>query len=98
MLPRLAAAGAIVAFTVAVPAAHAGECVSKAAEATSGTESSAKWFVMETMVQSVSWSLWPAFLQDGSVPGYKVSKQKYRCTKDGGSVTCYGEATFCKVK
>ena len=96
MLLHLALAAVI--STLAVFSANAGECLNKAAEATAGTEASAKWFVMETMVQSVSWSLWPSFMQDGSVPEYKVSREKYRCTKDNGSVTCVGQATFCKVK
>ena len=73
------------------------DCVTKAAIATSGSEDSAKWYAKETMVQGVSWSLWPAYLSDGSVPGYKVKNEFYKCTKDGGSVTCHGQATFCKV-
>ena len=73
------------------------ECVTKAAIATSGSEDSAKWYAKETMVQGVSWALWPAYLSDGSVPGYKVKNEFYKCTKDGGSVTCHGQATFCKV-
>lgn len=73
------------------------DCVTKAAIATSGSEESAKWYAKETMVQSVSWSLWPAYLADGSVPGYRVKHEFYKCTKDGGSVTCHGQATFCKV-
>lgn len=73
------------------------ECVTKAAVATSGSENSAKWYAKETMVQGVSWALWPAFLADGSVPGYRVTNERYKCTKDGGGVTCHGQATFCKV-
>ncbi|MEZ5925961.1 MAG: hypothetical protein R3D57_16445 [Hyphomicrobiaceae bacterium] len=79
----------------ALPAAAG--CVTKAAIATSGSEDSAKWYAKETMVQSVSWSLWPAYLSDGSVPGYTVKNERYKCTKDGGSVTCHGQATFCKI-
>lgn len=78
----------------ALPAAA--ECVTKGAIATSGSEDSAKWYAKETMVQAVSWSLWPAYLTDGSVPGYTVKNERYKCTKDGGSVTCHGQATFCK--
>lgn len=90
---------AIAAFLAAVAfggsTAHAG-CVQKAAEATAESEASAKWFAMETMVQSVSWSLWPAFLADGSVPGYTVKNKKYRCSSGGAGVTCKGQALFCK--
>ena len=71
------------------------ECVTKGAEATSTTESSAKWFALETMVQAVSWSLWPSFLATGKVPGYTIQDQKYKCTN--GAVTCRGRATFCKT-
>jgi hypothetical protein len=96
LIKHLAAAAIGVAFAVSASAAIAGPCVKKAAQATSGTEDSAKWFVMETMVQSVSWSLWPAFLADGSVPGYDVKNTLYKCKPEGGSVFCYGQATFCK--
>lgn len=81
---------------MAASAAHAG-CVTKGAVATSTSADSAKWFALETMVQSVSWGLWPSFLADGSVPGYKISNQHYNCKPDGGSVTCRGQATFCKT-
>ncbi len=87
-------AAASLALLGALPAAA--ECVTKGAIATSGSEDSAKWYAKETMVQAVSWSLWPAYLSDGSVPGYTVKNERYKCTKDGGSVTCHGQATFCK--
>ena len=87
----LLAAALFVAFT---GSAYAG-CVSKSAQATSGTKSSAKWFAMETMVQGVSWGLWPGWLATGEVAGYKVTKERYKCTPEGGSVTCIGWATFC---
>ncbi len=74
--------------------AYAG-CVSKSATATSGTQSSAKWFAMETMVQGVSWGLWPGWLATGEVAGYKVTKERYKCKPSGGSVTCISWATFC---
>ncbi|MGI9404865.1 MAG: hypothetical protein ACR2O4_00725 [Hyphomicrobiaceae bacterium] len=76
--------------------AHAA-CVTKGAEATSNTAESAKWFALETMVQSVSWALWPSYVANGSVPGYKITKQKYNCTNGVFGVTCKGQATFCKV-
>lgn len=79
------------------PAAAGSHCVTKGAIATSGTEDSAKWFALETMVQAVSWGLWPSFVANGSTPGYTISNQKYKCTPDGGSVTCQGRATFCKT-
>jgi hypothetical protein len=77
--------------------AQANTCVKKAAEATSTTEDSAKWFALETMVQSVSWGLWPSFVATGDVPGYKIKDQKYKCTPGGMGVTCRGHATFCKA-
>ncbi len=73
------------------------QCVTKAAEATSGTAESAKWFALETMVQSVSWGLWPGFLATGEVAGYKIKNQKYKCSQGSAGVTCRGHATFCKT-
>jgi len=75
-------------------AANAG-CVSKAAMATSTSADSAKWFALETMVQNVSWGLWPGFVATGNVEGYRVVNKRYRCSPDGGMVTCHGSATFC---
>ena len=73
-------------------------CVKKAAKATAATEKSAKWFVMETIVQQISWGLWPGWVANGKTPGYKVSGEFYKCNKSPGGVTCYGQATFCDVK
>ena len=49
------------------------------------------------MVQSVSWGLWPGFLANGQVSGYKVINKRYRCSPKDGMVTCHGTATFCKL-
>jgi hypothetical protein len=86
---------ALATFAIAAPASA--ECVTKAAQATSSTEDSARWFALETMVQGVSWGLWPAFVATGDVPGYKITKQNYKCTPGGVGVTCRGSATFCKA-
>lgn len=85
-------AACVMAF--AASSANAG-CVAKGAVATSDSEASAKWYAMETMVQAVSWGLWPGWLSTGKVDGYSVTNERYRCNKDGGSVTCHGRATFC---
>ena len=82
-------------MAISASAAHA-DCVTKGAVATAESEKSAKWYAFETMVQAVSWGLWPGFLANGKVEGYNVSGEAYRCTKDGGGVTCRGKATFCK--
>lgn len=74
------------------------KCEKKSAQATSGTESSAKWFAMETMVQAVSWGLWPGWVATGEVAGYKVTKEKYKCTPDSSGYTCISWATFCPSK
>lgn len=84
------AAGAIIG---AGPASA--ECVGKGAVATSGSEKDAKWYAMETMVQAVSWGLWPGWLQTGKIAGYSVKSERYKCNSDGGQVTCHGRATFC---
>lgn len=70
-------------------------CVSKSAQATSPTEGSAKWFAMETMVQAVSWGLWPGWVATGEVAGYSVKKETYKCKSGGDGVTCISWATFC---
>lgn len=88
----LVVAGALAATA---STAQAG-CVTKAAQATAATEKSAKWYALETMVQAVSWSLWPSFLATGKVPGYAIRNQRYKCRPAGAMVTCRGQATFCK--
>ena len=91
------AAAALFAATMLPATANAG-CVSKAAVATSGTAESAKWYALETMVQAVSWGLWPGFVANNKVEGYTVKNEHYKCSPDGGQVTCHGVATFCKNK
>jgi hypothetical protein len=93
LLNGVLAMGAMV-LALGAPAAEA-QCVKKGAVATAGSAESAKWFALETMVQSVSWGLWPGFLANGKVEGYTVS-DRYSCKPDGGQVTCRGTATFCK--
>ena len=90
------ACAALAAATMLSATANAG-CVSKAAVATSGTADSAKWFALETMVQSVSWGLWPGFVATNKVEGYSVH-DNYKCSPDGGQVTCHGVAKFCTNK
>jgi hypothetical protein len=90
----LICAAAAAALTLGAGAANAG-CVSKAAVATSTSADSARWFAMETMVQNVSWGLWPGFVATGDVAGYRVVNKRYRCSPAGGMVTCHGRATFC---
>jgi hypothetical protein len=87
---------AVAAMSLASGAANAG-CMTKGAVATSTSADSARWFAMETMVQSVSWGLWPGFLANGQVSGYKVINKRYRCSPKDGMVTCHGTATFCKL-
>lgn len=88
-------AAVLAAVVLASSAASAG-CVNKAAKATAGSKESAKWFVMETMVQDVSWGLWPGWLATGKVDGYRVSRERYKCRPEGSMVHCHGRATFCK--
>jgi hypothetical protein len=89
---------AIAAWIVATGANIAGAaCLTKGAVATSGTEASAKWFAMETMVQAVDWGLWPGYVATSKVDGYKVVGEKYTCRSDGGGITCNARATFCKL-
>jgi len=95
-LSYLAAATVAVSLVVGVTGANAaGACITKAAEATSSSADSAKWFAIETMVQSISWGLWPGYVSNSKVEGYDITKQQFQCT-GSGSVTCRGNATFCK--
>ncbi len=92
----LASAALIAACAFGATSANAaGACVTKAAIATAGSESQAKWYALETTVQAVSWSLWPGYVANSKVEGYHVS-DKYKCHPDGGQVTCHVVATFCK--
>ena len=81
--------------TSGLASAAQAKCLKKAAVATAGDAKAAKWFALETMVQAVSWGIWPAFVANGSTPGYRIAKQKYRCKNAGAGVTCTGQATFC---
>ncbi len=96
MWKRIAIAVTLAVSVIASGAAEA-QCLNKAAEATAASEKSAKWYALETMVQSVSWGLWPSFLADGSTPGYRITNERYRCSKGTFGVTCRGQATFCPV-
>ncbi len=91
---RLGCAVLAAMVAIGVSSANAG-CVNKGAVATSGSEKDAKWFAMETMVQGVSWSLWPGWLSTGKVEGHSVKNERYKCAPEGGMVTCHGRATFC---
>jgi hypothetical protein len=90
------AAVTTVLLLASVPAYANGHCLTKGAIATAESEKSAKWYALETMVQAVSWGLWPNFVATNQVEGYTVTNEKYKCTTEGGAVTCTGRATFCK--
>lgn len=93
----IATAALAATLTLTTTAVNAG-CVTKGAVATSGSADQAKWFAKETMVQGVSWGLWPGFLANGKVAGHTVKNERYVCKPDGGQVTCHGSATFCTTK
>ena len=90
-----AIASSLALFLVFGPTGASAGCVTKGAVATSDSAKSAKWFALETMVQAVSWGLWPGFLNNGKVEGYNITSERYNCKPDGGSITCRGQATFC---
>lgn len=87
---------AAAALLAAGASAAQADCVTKGAVATAESEKSAKWYALETMVQSVSWGLWPGFLANGKVEGYNVTNERYSCKTESVGVTCRGQATFCK--
>ena len=91
---HIALLSAVSLFAFGATAANAG-CVNKGAVATAGSQKDAKWFAMETMVQGVSWGLWPGWLSTGKVEGYNVKNERYKCAPEGGQVTCHSRATFC---
>lgn len=91
------AAAVLACATLTTTTANAG-CVSKGAVATSGSAESAKWYALETMVQAVSWGLWPGFVATNKVAGYTVKNEHYKCSPEGSQVTCHGVATFCTNK
>jgi len=96
---RIAATFPIILAATALALAAGGAsaaCLTKGAVATSGTESSAKWYAMETMVQAVDWALWPSYVATSKVEGYRVTGERFKCKTDGASVTCQGRASFCK--
>ena len=86
---------AALAAAIGISSAQAA-CVTQGAIATSADAKSAKWYVMETMVQAVDWGLWPGYVATSKVAGYKVTGERYKCKPDAGGVTCQGRATFCK--
>lgn len=97
---RNAIAASVLAFAAATFAASpaSAACTQKAAEGTGGTEESAKFQVYEALLQATDWGAWAAWMANGTTPGYKVSKPKYKCTKGTGlGVTCRGQATICKL-
>lgn len=96
MTGKLVTAAVFAACAFASAGTASAGCVSKGAVATSFNESSAKWYALETMVQAVSWSLWPGYVATSKVAGYDVRNEKYVCKPDGGQVTCRGRASFCK--
>ncbi len=96
MKTSLKVSALVVAMVLGAPSVEAA-CVTKGAIATSGDAKSAKWFALETMVQAVSWGLWPGFVATNKVAGYKITGEKYSCKPDAGGVTCQGRATFCKT-
>ena len=98
MSKKIAAAFAMGAAIMFSASAANAACKTYAAKATSNSAESAKWYVMETNVQQLSWGLWPGWVATGKVAGYRVKNQRYICKKNGGSVTCKGRATFCKIK
>jgi hypothetical protein len=94
-IARFAVLSMALAVTLSVTPVSA-QCVTKGAVATAESEKSAKWYALETMVQSVSWGLWPGFLANGKVEGYQIKGERYSCTSEGAGSTCRGRATFCK--
>lgn len=96
MRAKIAASFLVLTAALAASSAEAA-CVTKGAVATSADAKSAKWFALETMVQSVSWGLWPGFVATNTVAGYAITGERYSCRPDAGGVTCQGRATFCKT-
>ncbi len=72
-------------------------CMNKAAKASSFSESQAKWFAMETIVQQVDWGIWPTWVATGKTPGYAIKKVSYDCTPGGFGTECTARARVCSA-
>ncbi|MGH1417363.1 MAG: hypothetical protein ACRBCJ_00725 [Hyphomicrobiaceae bacterium] len=77
--------------------AHAA-CMNKAAKASAFSESQAKWFAMETIVQQVDWGIWPVWVASGKTPGYSIKKVRYECAPGGFGSECTARARICPAK
>ncbi|HRY07634.1 MAG TPA: hypothetical protein P5114_10980 [Hyphomicrobiaceae bacterium] len=88
---------AATALVGSVSLAHAGSCVVKAAQGTGSDEKAAKFQVDEALLQAVDWGAWAAWMANGTTPGYKYGKRKYKCSKGGLGVVCRGQAKICKL-
>lgn len=86
---------AIAASPVMWTASAEAACVTKAATASGLTANQAKWFAMETIVQQVSWAIWPAWVASGQTPGYKFSNKKYSCSSVALGTECTASAKIC---
>jgi hypothetical protein len=99
----LLGAGIVVLFVFARPvvayaAAAKRACVVRTADGTGISHKAAKFELYETLLQASDWSLWAAWMANGTTPGYKVGPAKYKCqTGTGLGVTCRGQATICKL-
>ena len=94
----LAAAGLVLgAAAGATDASAKGACVKKAGQGINTTEDGAKFQAFEAILQATDWGMWAAYMANGSTPGYKIDKPKYKCTKGGIGVECVGQTTVCKL-
>jgi hypothetical protein len=92
----LTLAASSLAAVTATDAFAKGACMNKAGQGTAVSEDGAKFQAMEAILQATDWGLWAAWMANGSTPGYKVGKVKYRCKKGGIGFECTGQTTICK--
>lgn len=99
ILPAIGLGLALGAALVASPGAQAKPtCFNKASEGTNTTMDGAKFQAFEALLQATDWGLWAAWMANGSTPGYKVDKAKYKCVKGTGlGFTCRAQVKICKL-
>ena len=88
----------LAAFDAARAGAAKPSCTVRSANGTGASSKAARFQAYESLLQATGWSVWAAWMADGSTPGYKIKPAKYTCqTGTSLGVTCRGQATICKL-
>jgi hypothetical protein len=86
------------ASATATEAAPHRRCAMRVADGTGASAAVAKFQVYEGLLKATDWSVWAAWMTNGSTPGYAVKAVRYICTSGSGlGVSCRGKAKICKL-